>query len=394
MEGQEIQTIIVLVNNLIKDALPKTWAIMFDLEKVLQECEWNESLVEGLFIFNRNIFPNQSCEAKIIWSEILDNIITHMDNMLLTPMKWTVENRFWLNSKFVCTHLGLTNFKDRKTKVNEDTLVSLRNCMMTESETFADEAKIRRAFERKLKEENSIIFGKLPTPKEMRYSAENPTNAVLDAVHNLAGIPSDSVEPLLEGVVANVETIISAQRNGDAFLEGNELMCPKHISNILQECLNRNQSDRVNIIRNVELSNKEWKLLIDQAAAGDTIDSKNVLVAWQAVKNNPKGKFKYHIENPPGTRATCNHTDWQRGKRMVCSRYINSDEEFCALHKTLGETYKENRKTMSLFPVYFGDFVFYTQPAYDKSKMDLYPMTFGIGRKLMTKEFEKAKGKC
>ena len=393
MIGQNIQTIIVQIDSLIKTALPKTYEIMFDVERVLQECEWNDSLVEGLFIFNKNIFPNQTCEAKIIWTEILDNIITHMDNMLVSPLRWTVENRFWLNSKFICAHLGITNFKDRKTRTIDETMVSLENCIMTESETFADEAKIRRSFEQKIKTEKSVIFGNLQTPKEMRHSAENPTEAVLEAVYSLAGLIPEEIEPVVEGTVANIKTIMAIQEKGKTFLDGNEIMCNEKVTTILKECLDRKEIDRVNNIRNLTLTNHEWKLLIDQAAAGDTIDAKNVLVAWQALKDSPTGNFSYHIENPPGTRATCNHTDWQRGKRKVCSRYINHDEEYCTLHKSLRKSYEENRKTLSLFPVYFGDFIFYTEPVYEKNAMGMYPMTFGISRPLMTKEFDKAKGK-
>ena len=87
---------------------------MFDREEVLKQADWADCLAEDLFILNKTVFPNESQEAKIIWMEILENIINHMDNMVKSPAKWTVENRFWLNSKYMCTRLGLGNFKDRK----------------------------------------------------------------------------------------------------------------------------------------------------------------------------------------------------------------------------------------------------------------------------------------
>ena len=392
MKNQELQLVIINIDDLIRKALPKTHAIMHDVEKVLKECEWNEALVEGLFIFNKDIFPNETMEAKIIWTEIIENIVTHMDNMLLSPIKWTVENRFWLNSKFICTHLGLTNLKDRKSQELDETSVTLSNCTMTESETFNNEAKLRRSFEDKMKKEKSVIFGKLQTPAEMRHSAENPTVAVLDAVHALTGFSPEIEEEVLLGAVINAETLLSIQEDGNTFLQGKELMCQRQISAIMHQCVDRKESERVNSLVNMTLSNSEWKLLIDQAAAGDTIDTKNILVAWQALKNNPKGNFNFHIENPPGTRATCNHTDWQKGKRKVCSRYINNDEEFCTPHKALRNAYEENRKTRSLFPVYFGEFIFYIEPVYEEGTTGFYPMTFGMGRELMTKEYEIARG--
>jgi hypothetical protein len=68
MKNQEIQLEPVKISDLILKALPKTSEIMYDKEKVLEKCEWLESLVEDLFIFNNNVFPNKTVEANIIWT--------------------------------------------------------------------------------------------------------------------------------------------------------------------------------------------------------------------------------------------------------------------------------------------------------------------------------------
>ena len=111
MKNQEIYVSIIKINDLIVKAIPRTTEIMWDKEKVLDSCEWVESLVEDLFIFNKDIFPNRTIEANIVWTEILENIIYHIDNMVDSPILWTVNNRFWLNSKF--HKCGIDNLYNR-----------------------------------------------------------------------------------------------------------------------------------------------------------------------------------------------------------------------------------------------------------------------------------------
>ena len=112
MNEQEIQPTIMRINKLIKEALPRTSEIMFDKTKVIQECKWTDKEIEKIFIFENTIFPNDTQESKIIWNEIMDNILTHMEGITKNPLEWTISNKFWLNSKFICLLLGINIFEE------------------------------------------------------------------------------------------------------------------------------------------------------------------------------------------------------------------------------------------------------------------------------------------
>ena len=112
MKDQEIQPTISRINELIKETLPRTSKIMFDKVKIIEECKWTEKEVEKIFIFENSIFQNKTQEANIIWNEIMDNILTHMDGITKNPLEWTISHKFWLNSKFICLLLGINIFEN------------------------------------------------------------------------------------------------------------------------------------------------------------------------------------------------------------------------------------------------------------------------------------------
>ena len=175
-------------------------------------------------------------------------------------------------------------------------------------------------------------------------------------------------------------------------IPGDEILASANVHKILKEIQANKATERANNLKNLQLSNQDWKSLIDISAGGDTIDAKNILVAWNVLKEQTTGNLHF-VENPPGTHETCNHTDWFRGRRKVCSNLINLGEKNCTLHKSLKESYKANRKTESLFPVFFSTFVFYIEPVYENQIIGKSPNTFEISRKLMTEEFANAKSK-
>ena len=87
--------------------------------EVLKECNWTESEAEDLFIFDKNVFPNKSQEANVIWREIMSNIITHIKGVTENPLQWTIKHKFWLNSKFICLLLGISIFEKREKEATE-----------------------------------------------------------------------------------------------------------------------------------------------------------------------------------------------------------------------------------------------------------------------------------
>ena len=107
------------IDQLIKTALPNTTKIMHRRTEVLKECNWTIIEAEDLFIFDNTIFPNNSQEANIIWSEIMVNIITHIEGVTKNPLEWAVKHKFWLNSKFICVLLGLSIFQEESTSTEK-----------------------------------------------------------------------------------------------------------------------------------------------------------------------------------------------------------------------------------------------------------------------------------
>jgi hypothetical protein len=101
------------IDKLIKSTLQNTTKIMHRRTEVLKECNWTLEEAEDLFLFDTKIFPNKNQESNIIWSEIMTNIITHIEGITSNPLEWTVKHKFWLNSKFICILLGLSIFHEK-----------------------------------------------------------------------------------------------------------------------------------------------------------------------------------------------------------------------------------------------------------------------------------------
>ena len=114
LEGQSIQPFVVELEKQIKSSVPKIYNIMNNRSAVLKECLWPEYAARDFLIFKENIFANKSEEANLIWSEVKQNVVTHIEQMIDNPIKWTIKNRFWLNSAYACEKLGLSIHKDNK----------------------------------------------------------------------------------------------------------------------------------------------------------------------------------------------------------------------------------------------------------------------------------------
>ena len=122
LKGQNIQPFVIELEKQIRAAVPKTVKIMNNCSAVLKECVWPDHLADDFLIFKNSIFENKTEEAKLIWSEIKQNVVTHIEKMVEDPIKWTLKNRFWLNSAYVCEKLGLSIHKDNKKYDNRGNL--------------------------------------------------------------------------------------------------------------------------------------------------------------------------------------------------------------------------------------------------------------------------------
>ena len=366
---------------------------MYDKSEILKHSGWNTYQSDGLIIFDDKIFKNDTKEANIIWTEILDNIITHIDRIIEDPIEWTVQNRFWLNSRYVCVLLGINIFKDRNSTAKTTARTLLSNCQITESETGLEDSKKRQEFEDKTKKEKNIIFGNLPKAWETRQGYDDATTAVLDALTDIIYTTTDEVQPFVDAAVTIYGKNVTHNEQNSEFIMDNKSLNPKEIKSILHELRDTKIKSQVNSLRNTSLTNKEWKSFIDLAASGDTIDTKNILVAWNAVKTQIGEKMGLDSKNPHGSHETCNFSEYFHGRKRVCSNYINPEDELCSVHRALKMSAKTNKSTNSLFPVFFGKFVFYVEFKYEYQIIGKTPRTFEISRKLMTTEFEVAKGK-
>ena len=181
-----------------------------------------------------------------------------MNNMVKTPSKWTVENRFWLNSKYMCTRLGLNNFKDRKSTKSDQNKPSLENCIMTESENPMNEAKMRRKFEEKSRKENHVIFGNLQNPKDTLSGALNLSEPVIENLTLLLDRPLDTITQDGDRTISTLND--NSSRSGlEKFITKNELVAQSEMTSILEDCLGKDTQIRANHLNSMELSNKDWK---------------------------------------------------------------------------------------------------------------------------------------
>jgi hypothetical protein len=94
LQNQEFQPAVIELDSLILNSLKTTVQILYNKDKILELVSWNDTEAEGLLIFDNFIFKNKTNEAKLIWSEIAENIIYHVAGMIDNPKAWALEHRF------------------------------------------------------------------------------------------------------------------------------------------------------------------------------------------------------------------------------------------------------------------------------------------------------------
>ena len=62
----------------------------------------------------------------------MGNIISHIKNVTEKPIEWTIKHKFWLNSKYICTLLGISIFeKVEKNQNKGKNLIKIIKDMLT-----------------------------------------------------------------------------------------------------------------------------------------------------------------------------------------------------------------------------------------------------------------------
>ena len=261
---------------------------------------------------------------------------------------------------------------------------------MVNSDLDYDEYKVKTNLQEKLKKSAPVKFGSLPNEKDTQNGMDNITEQVLDSLTDIVYTNQSEDNPFLIEAMSKVNTLQKDGKFNENYQKDTERMSPKQLSEILNEIRDQKMKVQVNNLRNLKLSNAEWKSLIDIAGSGDTIDVKNILVIWNAIRKHT-WQIKINAYNPAGMHETCNYTEHILWDKKVCNNYINPYEKFCPLHKMLKTICEEEDKNLSLFPAIFNKFIIYVKPEYENAIIGKSPVTFEMSRKLMTIEYDNAR---
>ena len=89
---------------------------------------------------------------------------------------------------------------------------------------------------------------------------------------------------------------------------------------------------------------------------------------------------------------TCDYFEYRRGRKKSCSNLINLGEQNCSLHKALKANNVAYNKNQALFPVIFGQHVFYVEAEKPDSSSLFAPKTYEITKELATDQYARARG--
>ena len=99
------------------------------------------------------------------------------------------------------------------------------------------------------------------------------------------------------------------------------------------------------------MTDGEWIELINMFSAGDTLDSKNILVLWDRLFSMD---LNTDIEEPNmnGFMRTCGWVNRKnRNVESICSNIINMKEKFCQIHKIVEEETRNGANNFANFPI-------------------------------------------
>ena len=261
---------------------------------------------------------------------------------------------------------------------------------MTESELTTN-AFIARKDSKIMKNlTETILFGNLPSKKDTVKAMSEATETVLSGLTDITCNTEIVTEKFVKDAIRRSRSLLKQEKSGEQ--ENKEVLSPKQMQSVLQDIREQKITAKTNNLRNLNLTNTEWKNLMHIAGSGDTLDMKNILLIWNTIRKTT-WEIKVNVKDPLGTHDTCDYIEHINGVKTICSNYINPGEEKCSVHRTMQKLCASTEQHLSLFPVTFSGFVIYIKPDYENRYIGRFPKTFQISRKLMTEEFKIAKGK-
>jgi hypothetical protein len=267
--------------------------------------------------------------------------------------------------------------------------ISFKDCIMTESELTTNAFMARK--ETKIMKDltETILFGDLPSKRETQKALGAATETVLNSLTDITCNTEIVTEDFVKQAIHRSRSLLK-QEKSEADMN-KEILSPKQMQSVLQDIREQKISAKARNLRNLNLTNGEWKNLMHMAGSGDTMDMKNVLLVWNTIRKTT-WEIKINAKDPKGTHDTCDYVEHINNVKKVCSNYINPGEQKCSVHRTMQRLCSNTEQHLSLFPVMFSGFVMYIKPDYDNKFIGRFPKTFQISRKLLTKEFKDARG--
>ena len=261
---------------------------------------------------------------------------------------------------------------------------------MTESELTREAFKTRKLVKIAKNLTETLLFGELPNAKDTQKAMSEATENIINGLTDITCNTESVTEEFVIEAMKKFRTLVGQETKDVP--ENKEILSPGQMQSVLQDTREQKVAQKVNNLRNLKLSNEEWKNLMHIAGSGDTMDIKNILLVWNAIRKS-SWEIKINAKDPKGTHDTCDYVEHINGRKIVCSNYINPGEQKCSVHRTMQRLCSNTEQHLSLFPVIFSGFVMYVKPDYDNKYIGRYPKSFQISRKLLTKEFTIAKGK-
>ena len=395
LQEQEFQPAIIELDKLILGSLKTTAKILYNKDKILELVKWSDTEAAGLLIFDNSIFTNKTNEAKLIWSEISENILYHVAGMIDNPISWALEHRFWMNSEIFCDALGLDLFDKNgiKNPIGNEINVDLSITQLIEAELDKNAIIKLLATNRALKMSKNKITGDLPIRTETEKSKETLEIDGMEMMEEITFTSEDQVSAFMQLAVIKLKAKIKYTPDKSEFLINDERMSPQIMADILEDLELRNKGKQGEAMSKLKLSNAEWIRVIDIAGTGDTIDTKNIITLWNTIKDNNEENLDILSDRIKIAEPTCDYFEYRRGRKRVCNNLINLGEQNCSLHKALKANNEAYNKNQSLFPVIFGQHIFYVEAEKPDSSSLFAPKTYEITRELATDQFIRARGK-
>ena len=229
--------------------------------------------------------------------------------------------------------------------------------------------------------------------KSLLSQARQPTNPVLEAMADIVNVTDTELKPLIKMAAEKFEMIISYNEYDNELISQGYVMDAISIKNLYEEFHKDSYAKKYENFKNLKLSNTAWAELINSIAGGDTIDTKNILVLWNTLRDIKDKYVQLTATNIKGLQFTCNYIDRKsKTEFKACNNYVGVNEDLCSIHYVIREDMSKCKFENAVFPILFGNYTFYITAKYENYLIGKKPFSFKLSRSLNTILFKQAKG--